>query len=92
MGNGSGKETLEELRSEAESIRSERTAPQSSAREDVSTGLNSTAAIGGESEQDVVSRLEELVEAMEQELDAVSPLTVLIVFTLGVLIGRLLPR
>lgn len=47
MNNGSGKEALEELRSEAKSIRAERPATQSYEGENMSTGLNSTAAVGG---------------------------------------------
>jgi uncharacterized coiled-coil DUF342 family protein len=41
---------------------------------------------------DFTSQFKELVETIDEELKEASPVTVLVVFALGVLMGRLLPR
>ena len=43
-------------------------------------------------ETDLASMFQELIETVDSELKEANPLTVLVVFALGVLIGRLLPR
>lgn len=43
-------------------------------------------------ETDLNSMFQELVETVDSELKEASPMTVLVVFALGVLVGRLLPR
>ena len=41
---------------------------------------------------DLSSQFQELIDTIDQELKEASPVTVLVVFALGVLVGRLLPR
>jgi hypothetical protein len=43
-------------------------------------------------EADLSSLFQELVDTIEEEFKTANPLTVLVVFALGVLVGRLLPR
>ena len=45
-----------------------------------------------ENESDFSSHIQELVDALEQELKETNPMTVLVIFALGILIGRILPR
>jgi hypothetical protein len=53
---------------------------------------------GGEAEHtvseetDLTRMFQELVETVDSELKEANPLTVLVVFALGVIVGRLLPR
>ena len=88
------KTELERLRTEAESLQREEEshAPVSSAA--TVTEENSTLRnlLDKSDESDLNSQLEELVEVLEQELKDTNPMTLLIVFALGILIGRLLPR
>lgn len=46
----------------------------------------------GNTEEDVSSHLQELIETLEEEIKDNNPLTMLVIFALGILIGRLLPR
>ena len=43
-------------------------------------------------EGDLKRQFQELFDAIDEELKAANPVTVLVVFALGVLMGRLLPR
>ena len=52
---------------------------------------NSVSAEGTE-EKDVEKQIRDFVNALDQEIKSTNPMTVLVVFSLGVLIGRLLPR
>ncbi len=45
-----------------------------------------------EKTQDVEQQIRDFVEALDKEIKSTNPMTVLVVFSLGVLIGRLLPR
>ena len=51
----------------------------------------SVSAEGAE-EKDVEEQIRDFVNALDQEIKSTNPMTVLVVFSLGVLIGRLLPR
>ena len=46
----------------------------------------------GAEEKDVEEQIRDFVSALDQEIKSTNPMTVLVVFSLGVLIGRLLPR
>ena len=88
------KTELERLRAEAESLQREEELPVTdtmAARvEEEDNTLRKLVDKGDEI--DLNSQLEELVEVLEQELKDTNPITLLIVFALGILIGRLLPR
>ena len=43
-------------------------------------------------EDDLSSQFQELIDTIDQELKEANPVTLLVVFALGVLVGRLLPR
>ncbi|MGI9537133.1 MAG: hypothetical protein ACR2PB_08675 [Desulfocapsaceae bacterium] len=49
-------------------------------------------AAEGEDAQDAEEQVRVFVNALEEEIKSTNPMTVLVVFSLGVLIGRLLPR
>ena len=62
---------------------------------DISTiTADSTADIDTESEDelDLASQLQELMDVLDKEIKDTNPTTMLVVFSLGVLVGRLLPR
>lgn len=42
--------------------------------------------------QNVEKQIQDFVDALDQEIKSTNPMTALVVFSLGVLIGRLLPR
>ena len=42
--------------------------------------------------QDIEQQITDFIETLEEEISSAHPMTVLVVFSLGVLIGRLLPR
>lgn len=46
----------------------------------------------GEETRDTEQQIRDFVEALDQDIKSTNPMTVLVVFSLGVLIGRLLPR
>jgi len=88
------KTELEKLRIEVESLQGEEESPppaSSAARVTEEDNTLSNLPDKGD-ESDLNSQLEELVEVLEQELKDTNPITLLIVFALGILIGRLLPR
>ena len=101
-----GKE-IEELRAQVSTLTAEREArakedaeSQNKARETESATQESEAAgpAVGEAEiavpedADLSKMFQELVETVDTELKQASPMTVVVVFALGVLVGRLLPR
>ncbi|MEN8191071.1 MAG: hypothetical protein ABFS19_14585 [Thermodesulfobacteriota bacterium] len=90
MAKNKGKNELERLRSEAASLQQGEESP-ATADQLATTAAENNMTDTGE-DHDLNSRLEELVEVLEQELKDTSPITLLIVFALGILIGRLLPR
>lgn len=44
------------------------------------------------SEDDISFQIQELVDALEEEIKDTNPMTMLVVFAFGILIGRFLPR
>lgn len=88
------KTELERLRTEAESLQREEDshAPVSPAAPATEENNSLRDLLDTSDEGDLNSQLEELVEVLEQELKDTNPITLLIVFALGILIGRLLPR
>lgn len=44
------------------------------------------------SKMDIEKQIQEFIDALEVEIKDTNPMTVLVIFALGVLIGRLLPR
>jgi chromosome segregation ATPase len=45
-----------------------------------------------DSEDDLSFQIQELVDALEEEIKGTNPVTMLVVFAFGILIGRFLPR
>lgn len=70
------------------------TSPEESAKEDSGTAEPTAEEAGAAKpeEADLSSLFQELVDTIEEEFKAANPVTVLVVFALGVLVGRLLPR
>jgi chromosome segregation ATPase len=99
---------IEELRAQLAELKAERKAgekdqapagsDQASTSEPVSEVNEANEVIGAEGESlkpeetDLTSQFRELFDLIDEELKATNPLTVLVVFALGVLVGRLLPR
>ncbi|MEN8190458.1 MAG: hypothetical protein ABFS19_11465 [Thermodesulfobacteriota bacterium] len=85
---------LERLRIEVESLKRGTSSTPAVAEEATVTEQNDTLHVQDNAgdESDLNSQIEELVDALEQELENTSPMTLLIVFALGILVGRLLPR
>ena len=42
--------------------------------------------------EDLVSQVQELINALDEDINNTKPATLLVIFALGVLVGRLLPR
>lgn len=51
-----------------------------------------TTLVEDEATSDVEKQIRDFVDALDQEIKSTNPMTALVVFSLGVLIGRLLPR
>ena len=89
---------LEKLRIEAESLQHDDDSPgtppqvEPVAKESEKENDTLSTRVDESDEGDLNSQLTELVEVLEQELKDTNPMTLLIVFALGILIGRLLPR
>lgn len=45
-----------------------------------------------EDAEGIEEQVQEFVSALEQEIKSTNPMTVLVIFSLGILIGRMLPR
>ena len=50
------------------------------------------SAVESTDDSDLASQFEELMEILDKEIKDSNPTTMLVVFSLGVLVGRLLPR
>jgi chromosome segregation ATPase len=99
---------IEELRAQLAELKAERKAGErkqaevdseaAPTGESASEVSEANELIGGEGESlkpeetDLTSQFRELFDLIDEELKATNPLTVLVVFALGVLVGRLLPR
>lgn len=108
MANDEMKNEIEELRAQVAELTAERKAKekeqaqasstQEGGQESVVQGTASSEPGTGETEAeksaevDIRSQFQELIDTIDQELKEASPVTVLVVFALGVLVGRLLPR
>lgn len=101
------KNEIEELRAQVAELTAERKArekeqaqasSQESEKESVTQGEATSESGTDEAETtksevaDLSSQFQELIDTIDQELKEASPVTVLVVFALGVLVGRLLPR
>jgi superfamily II helicase len=78
-----------------QAVASNRQAPTSEPASQDSDKTGSTAAEAESAkleEADLSSQFKELIDTIDEELKEASPVTVLAVFALGVLVGRLLPR
>ncbi len=85
---------LEKLRIEAESLQHKDDSPGTISPAGTAAEENDTlrTRVDESDENDLNSQLTDLVEVLEQELKDTNPMTLLIVFALGILVGRLLPR
>jgi len=99
---------IEELRAQVTQLTAERKAKekepprassgQAAENESVTQGSDTTAPAEDEAgaaepeAADLTSQFQELIDTIDEELKEASPVTVLVVFALGVLVGRLLPR
>ncbi len=106
MANDEMKSEIEELRAQVAELTAERKAKekqqasssQESEKESVAQGTASGEPGSGDVDAaksevaDLSSQFQELIDTIDQELKDASPVTVLVVFALGVLVGRLLPR
>ncbi|NOR80534.1 MAG: hypothetical protein GQ529_06820 [Methyloprofundus sp.] len=61
---------------------------------EISTAANNAADVNTENagESDLAGQFQELMEVLDKEIKDSDPITMLVVFSLGVLVGRLLPR
>jgi hypothetical protein len=78
--------TAPEEHQEAESAPENKVMPQSGDPE------HTSILAENEETQDAEQQIRDFVEALDKEIKSTNPMTVLVVFSLGVLIGRLLPR
>ena len=105
MANDEMKNEIEELRAQVAELTAERKAKEKeqvsteqSEKESVAQGTAPSESGASETEAeksgevDLSSQFQELIDTIDQELKEASPVTVLVVFALGVLVGRLLPR
>lgn len=105
MGTNAMQKELEELRAQVAELNRAREAEsakdQSSDQTEASDQEESREVAEAEqipalesdgSEKDFEKQIQDLVDALEMEIKDTNPMTVLIIFALGVLIGRLLPR
>ena len=93
MENDKEQTELERLRAEVELLRMGASPTVAAvARTGESDAINVQSESDEDEEKDVNSQIEDLLEALEKELENTSPMTLLIVFALGILVGRLLPR
>ena len=67
-------------------------APQKEVTQIAGEAAQNNIAAEGEDTQDAEEQIRVFVSALEEEIKSTNPMTVLVVFSLGVLIGRLLPR
>jgi len=96
------KQELEELRAQLDELRREREnqqAPGEGAATDAGTAKESSAPDGSPDEAieavigpDLMDQFKGLLDNLDEELKEVNPTTLLAVFALGIVVGRLLPR
>jgi hypothetical protein len=108
MADDSLEKEIEELRSQVAELKAERqTTEQENAQEsgkqkptgkptpqaaETNELIEAEGDLAEPEEADLKRQFQELFDAIDEELKAANPLTVLVVFALGVLMGRLLPR
>ena len=108
MGDDYMQNEIEELRAQVAELTAERKArekeraqagtsqsPASESAALVTGTTESTEAAAGSVQPeaaDLTSQFKELIETIDEELKEASPVTVLVVFAVGVVVGRLLPR
>lgn len=93
---------LREQVAELQSARTPASSPQEYQASDAASGrpMNTEAEASDPNsdspesavKQDVEKQIQDFVNALDQEIKSTNPMTALVVFSLGVLIGRLLPR
>lgn len=82
----------EARKKEQAQAQSEASDTESATQESADESRAEEAGIAASEETDITSLFQELAETVDSELKDASPVTVLVVFALGVLVGRLLPR
>jgi hypothetical protein len=105
MSDSALRDELTKLKEQVAELQSTRSKPPSPPDLQVpDSAIEDPAMTGaGQSDQDGVSfedaeqkdteeQIRDFVNALDQEIKSTNPMTVLVVFSLGVLIGRLLPR
>lgn len=86
---------LADLRSQLETLRQERLAESASPESEMADEAEQEgpdAKVDELEESDLSKQFQELMEQLDQDLKESNPTTLLAVFALGILIGRLLPR
>ena len=68
------------------------TNPESQTDAGIEESTQDIVSSKGAEKQDTEEQIRDFVNALDQEIKSTNPMTVLVVFSLGVLIGRLLPR
>ena len=68
------------------------TTPESQTDTGTEESTQNIVSSEGAEKQDTEEQIRDFVNALDQEIKSTNPMTVLVVFSLGVLIGRLLPR
>lgn len=105
MSNSAIQKELEALRAQVAELNRARDAEQANNHDsDISEASDQmqspNSAEGGQipdqdsygSKMDFEKQIQEFIDALEEEIKDTNPMTVLVIFALGVLIGRLLPR
>ncbi len=91
MANDSIQAELEQLRTQLEALRrAEADRAASGERNDAADAPEEPGDDDGGSE--LLAQFRELLDSLDEELKESNPTTLLAVFTLGILVGRLLPR
>ncbi|MEA3292041.1 MAG: hypothetical protein U9Q71_07055 [Pseudomonadota bacterium] len=89
---------LEELRAQLAALQAERESQVPAVDEalpeagDASEPDEPAEGLAHELGADVAAQIQELMEVLDKEIKEANPTTMLVVFALGVLVGRLLPR
>lgn len=88
------KDELEALRAEVAALSAAKEAQQKAAEQEraEAEAASGEQAPGGEEGGELLSRFQELVEAFGEDLKDSKPSTLLVVFALGVLVGRLVSK
>lgn len=96
------KQELEALRAQLDELRREREhQPMPEAHAEADAGIDASGEVGDEIPKeaveqaigpDLMDQFKGLLDNLDEELKEVNPTTLLAVFALGIVIGRLLPR